>query len=216
MRAATASGGTRTQRFPRLPSDVGVGYIVGMRITGGEWCGRRIEAPRGERVRPTQDRVREALFSMLMSELPGARFLDLYAGTGVVGLEALSRGAAEAVWVESNRTVCRLAQANIDRLAGATHRVICADVNRWLRSGGRGQHFDIIYADPPYDAARQQGLAGLAALLRATEAVAATGIFIAELPADSADGVWEGWRPLRDRVYGQTRLLLCQAKAINV
>jgi 16S rRNA (guanine966-N2)-methyltransferase len=181
-----------------------------MRITGGEWRGRRIAVPRGERVRPTQDRVREALFSMLAPELPGARFLDLYAGTGAVGLEALSRGAAEVVWVESDRQVCRLARENVARLAGAERQVICADAERWLRSGGRGAGFDMVFADPPYEAARTAGLARLAALLRAVAAVAGDGLFIAELPADAAEGGWEGWRLLRDRAYGKTRLLLCQ------
>lgn len=185
-------------------------YSGGMRITGGEWRGRRIAVPRGERVRPTQDRVREALFSMLAPDLPGARFLDLYAGTGAVGLEALSRGAAEVVWVESDRQVCRLARENVARLAGAERQVVCAEAERWLRGGGRGAGFDMVFADPPYEAARAAGLARLAALLREVAAVAAEGLFIAELPADAAEGCWEGWRLLRDRVYGKTRLLLCQ------
>lgn len=187
-----------------------VRYSGGMRITGGEWRGRRIAVPRGERVRPTQDRVREALFSMLAPDLPGARFLDLYAGTGAVGLEALSRGAAEVVWVESDRQVCRLARENVARLAGAERQVVCAEAERWLRGGGRGAVFDMVFADPPYEAARAAGLARLAALLREVAAVAAEGLFIAELPADAAEGCWEGWRLLRDRVYGKTRLLLCQ------
>ncbi len=185
-------------------------YSGHMRITGGEFRGRRIAVPRGERVRPTQDRVREALFCMLAPDIAGARFLDLYAGTGAVGLEALSRGAAEVVWVESDRRVCALARENVARLAGAERQVVCAEAERWLGGGGRGAGFDMVFADPPYDTVRAAGLERLAALLRDSAAVAAQGLFIAELPADAAEGVWEGWRLLRDRAYGKTRLLLCQ------
>ena len=70
-----------------------------MRIAGGEWRGRNLKSPKGDLVRPTQDRVREALFSMLQNDIPGAKFLDVFAGSGAVGLEALSRGAASATFV---------------------------------------------------------------------------------------------------------------------
>ena len=106
-----------------------------MRITSGEFRGRAITAPPGEDVRPTQDRVREALFSMLGECVRGAVFLDLFAGTGAVGLEAVSRGAAKAVFVESAPRSVACISANVER-AGAgprceTHR---ADALAWLRS----------------------------------------------------------------------------------
>lgn len=184
-----------------------------MRITGGEYRGRRLRSPRGERVRPTQDRVREALFAMLAAEVRGARFLDLYAGTGAVGLEALSRGAAEVVWVEEDPRACRLARANVSLLSGGTAEVICADVMRWLEGAGRGRRFDIVFADPPYGESRQEGLSGLAARLRAVEAVAPGGFFAAELPAAAAADVRDGWRLWRDRAYGRTRLLIARRVA---
>ena len=88
-----------------------------MRIAGGKWRGRALKAPPGDVLRPTQDRVREALFSMLMHETPGARFLDLFAGVGGVGLEALSRGAADCTFVELAPRHLAFLRANVSALA---------------------------------------------------------------------------------------------------
>ena len=79
-----------------------------MRIAGGEWCGRALKVPSGDAVRPTQDRVRGALFSMIQAEIAGASFLDLFAGSGNVGLEALSHGAARATFVDKRESAVRL------------------------------------------------------------------------------------------------------------
>jgi 16S rRNA (guanine966-N2)-methyltransferase len=84
-----------------------------MRISGGEWCGRKLKAPPGDKVRPTQDRVREAVFAMLVNVVPGASFLDLYAGSGAVGLEALSRGAGRVTWVEKDPRHVALLKENL-------------------------------------------------------------------------------------------------------
>lgn len=184
--------------------------MTAMRITGGEFGGRTIEVPRGDRVRPTQDRVREALFSMLATEVVGACFLDLYAGSGAVGLEALSRGAARVVWVEGDRGVHRTTRANVARLAGEGREVVCCPVERWLRSGGAGLKADLAFADPPYGQARETGLADVAAALRAHETVVRGGLFIAETPRRSPAPDWPGWRVLRDRLYGHTRLVIGQ------
>lgn len=183
-----------------------------MRITGGEFRGRVLKTPRGDRVRPTQDRVREALFSMLMAEITGARFLDLFAGTGAVGLEALSRGAAEATWVEGDKGVHRLAVQNVTDIAGAesARNVVCGDVMRWIRTGGRGLSFNIVYADPPYILARDSGLAEIAAALRANCTIAPGGLLVTEMPIGAPVPDLEGWEVLRDRTYGKTRLVIRQ------
>src|SRR5574344_815854 len=94
-----------------------------MRISGGIWCGRRVKAPEGEAVRPTQDRVREALFSMLMDVVPEATFLDLFAGSGAVGLDALSRGARSATWVEKEPRHLKILEENRSALAPGTGEV---------------------------------------------------------------------------------------------
>ena len=99
-----------------------------MRIAGGEWCGRTLKAPPGDAVRPTQDRVRGALFSMIQAEIAGASFLDLFAGAGSVGLEALSRGCARATFVECNPRHAACLAANVSALnAGARAEIVRAD-----------------------------------------------------------------------------------------
>ncbi len=121
-----------------------------MRIVAGLAKGRRLAAP-APATRPTSDRIREALFNTLASRLrlDGARVLDLYAGTGAVGLEALSRGAAEAVLVESNRPALTVLKRNVELvgLPGAT--VVPHSVNSFLRDAP-DETFDLVFADPPY------------------------------------------------------------------
>jgi len=125
-----------------------------MRVTGGSARGTRLRSSRRRGLRPTPAVVREALFNRLAPEIEGAAFLDLFAGTGCVGIEALSRGARQAVFVEKARDLCRLVDENL-RLAraedrGAVIRHPVSTAIRTLRS--RGALFDIIFLDPPYEA----------------------------------------------------------------
>lgn len=121
-----------------------------VRIIAGRWGGRRIRVPRGALVRPTSDRVREAWMNVLSSELVGARVLDLYAGSGALGLEALSRGAAHVTFVESDRKVRELLRSNIRELAaGPATEVVGIDGPRFLLSLAPGS-YDLVLADPPY------------------------------------------------------------------
>lgn len=125
-----------------------------MRIIAGTYGGRRLVAPKGERTRPTADRAKEALFSIL-GGLDGAHVLDLYAGTGAIGLEALSRGAASVVFVEKARPALEALDQNLTALGldATTTKVLRLDVGRAL-SLLSGEAFDLIYADPPYEQAR--------------------------------------------------------------
>src|SRR5215216_7076393 len=123
-----------------------------MRVIAGNARGRRLKAPKGREVRPTADRVKEALFSLLARDLTGARVLDLFAGTGSLGIEALSRGAAQAVLVDSLAPAAKMIRENLHEL-GFTERatIWTAPVARTLRSmGRRGEIFDVIFLDPPY------------------------------------------------------------------
>lgn len=187
-----------------------------MRITGGEFGGRVLKTPRGDHVRPTQDMVREALFSMLMADVPGARFLDLFAGTGSVGIEAMSRGASEVYWIEGDRGVAKTTLRNVSEIVGsdAEFRVVCSDVMRWIRSVGRNMAFDIVFADPPYADAKQDGcdggLVALADALAKGDVIARDGLLITEMPIAAPVLSLEGWRLLRDRTYGKTRLVVRQ------
>jgi 16S rRNA (guanine966-N2)-methyltransferase len=130
-----------------------------MRIVAGRWKGRRIAAPSGTLVRPTLDRVREAWMSILQMEIPGARVLDLYAGSGALGLEALSRGAVSADFVENaSRSIAAL-QSNIDTLAASdVARVHRMQALQFVKSLG-GNAFDLTFADPPYEEGEAKKLA---------------------------------------------------------
>ena len=122
-----------------------------MRIVAGRWRGRRIKAPAGDRVRPTADRVREAWMSIVGPWIPGARVLDLFAGSGALGLEALSRGAAVAEFVEIAPASLAVLRANVDALDAAAGAIIHrADAMRFVH-GLEPHAFDIAFADPPYD-----------------------------------------------------------------
>jgi 16S rRNA (guanine966-N2)-methyltransferase len=137
-----------------------------LRIVGGEFAGRRLTAPRGGRTRPTPDRVREALFSIL-GQLDHARVLDLYAGSGALGIEALSRGAAQATFVDSDAAAAHAVRANLERIGVADDaRVFRADVPSFLRGAARhGERWDLVLCDPPYRLAHRLG-ATLGPLLR--------------------------------------------------
>jgi 16S rRNA (guanine966-N2)-methyltransferase len=119
-----------------------------VRIIGGRWRGRRIVIPHGTTVRPTPDRVRETVFNWLTGTITGAACLDLFAGTGVFGLEALSRGAREAWFVERDAELARAIRARVSELL-ANARVLQTDVEALLRQPPARQ-FDVVFLDPPY------------------------------------------------------------------
>jgi len=123
-----------------------------LRIIAGEFRGRRLKTPKGKQVRPTSDRVREAVFSILAQHVRGARVLDLFAGTGALGLEALSRGAESVVFVEQNRETAQILRSNLTRCAVRQKScVLQQDVLRALGTLSRqGARFDLVFMDPPY------------------------------------------------------------------
>ncbi len=180
-----------------------------MRIVAGQWKGLRLasvgKGDEAARLRPTPDRVREALFSSLAARgLPGkdTRVLDLFAGTGALGLEALSRGAAAAVFVEQGRVGQRLIRENL-RLAGAEAQVLSVDATRLPRTEDPG--FDLVFADPPYG----KGLA-TAALMSARQGgwLAPGAVVIVE--EDGPFAPPPGFAVLDERRYGGTHLTLLE------
>ena len=118
-----------------------------MRVIAGKAKGIQLKTPDGMLTRPTTDRVKEALFSILQFDLPGTRVLDLFGGTGQLGIEALSRGAKEAVFVDAREEACRLIRENLKR-AGFTGQVVRGDYLTYLDQCR--EKFDIIFLDPPY------------------------------------------------------------------
>ncbi len=120
-----------------------------LRIIGGEWRGRRLQFTEIEGLRPTPDRVRETLFNWLMPVITGARCLDLFAGSGALGLEALSRGAAAVTFVDSSRQVKQSIEANLALLKADRARVYAADALAWIQQAPP-EPFDILFLDPPF------------------------------------------------------------------
>ena len=120
-----------------------------LRITGGVHCSRQLEVPVIPGLRPAQDRVRAAVFSALANRMPEARVLDLFAGTGAYGLEALSRGAQSALFIESNHRTAESLRRNLETL-GYKFPVLETPVENWIPSAPT-ESFDLIFLDPPYD-----------------------------------------------------------------
>jgi 16S rRNA (guanine966-N2)-methyltransferase len=131
-----------------------------MRVIGGIYGGRRLQTPRGLAIRPTSDRLRETLFDVLAPEIEGARFLDICAGSGAAGIEALSRGAAGCTFIELSRRACGAIESNLAALNIDTNaHILCRDAIKALKSlAEREQQFDIVFFDPPYSSGLYSGV----------------------------------------------------------
>jgi 16S rRNA (guanine966-N2)-methyltransferase len=123
--------------------------VTALRIVAGEWSGRRLDPAPG--TRPTAERTREALFSIWQTRLAGARFLDLFCGSGAAGLEALSRGASAATLVDADARSLRAAERNRERLEAASCRTVRCALPAGLAARLGEEAFDLVFADPPYD-----------------------------------------------------------------
>src|ERR1051326_8567106 len=121
-----------------------------MRVIAGKFKGRNLKSPPSLHVRPTSDRLRETLFNVIAARVPDARFLDLCAGSGAVGIEALSRGASYATFVDRSRRSCQLIESNLKlcRVPEEQWEIYCSEVNEFLKL--TDSRWDIIYFDPPY------------------------------------------------------------------
>jgi len=178
------------------------------RIVAGVAGGRRLTAPPGRETRPTSDRVREALFASLRSEvgeLEGLDVLDLYAGSGAVGCEALSRGARSVLFVESARNAVACIRRNLRELGLAGGEVRAADVER-LVSAPADHAYDIAFLDPPYAVSDERVRGVLSALLRHGWLVPEA-VVVVERATRGGPFTWpDGFEPLRSRRYGETTL----------
>lgn len=171
------------------------------RIIAGQWGGRRLQTPKGSGTRPTSDRVREALFASLDSELggfDGVAVLDLFAGSGALGLEAVSRGAGHVDLVESNRQAADVIAANMRAMGAEAARVHRMPVERFVARADR--EYDLVLVDPPY-------ADDVAPVLMAIGPLLASGGLVVVEQSSRTDFEWPaGWAPVRHKVYGETTL----------
>ena len=190
--AASAASGARSHR---------------LRIVGGQWKRTPIAVPDVAGLRPTPDRVRETLFNWLGQTLDGRRCLDLFAGTGALGCEAASRGAAQVVLVERDRRAAAAIGATIERLRAPAVRLVVGDAFDVLHRLARaGERFDVVFVDPPFEQAlHARALAALPAVL-AADAV----VYVESGDAFSAPA---GWRIEREGRAGQVRYHLLSRQA---
>ena len=177
-----------------------------MRVIAGCARGMRLQAP-PTHTRPSTDRLREALFSILQARLEGAHILDLFAGSGALGIEALSRGAEKAVFVEEDRIAVKTLKKNLEqvRLAGRAAVLEC-DVFAYLKSPR--MVFDIVLADPPYASNADCDLAAnLLSDSRLSELLSDDGLVVIEVEAERENPVAPGWEVIDRRVYGSSAIL---------
>ncbi|RMF16570.1 MAG: 16S rRNA (guanine(966)-N(2))-methyltransferase RsmD [Gammaproteobacteria bacterium] len=192
----------RSHSRPRVPEK---GFL---RIIGGKYRGRKLTFPVVDGVRPTPDRVRETLFNWLMHAVPGSRCLDLFSGSGALGLEALSRGACQVTLVERSATLARYLEQTAGMLnPEAQLHVVQADVASWLAAGAASP-YDILFMDPPF---RQGWLPRLLPLLEQGGWVAPGAWIYIEHETDCPVPLPSNWQIHREKVAGQVCSTLCRA-----
>ncbi|WP_405229815.1 16S rRNA (guanine(966)-N(2))-methyltransferase RsmD [Lentisalinibacter sediminis] len=177
-----------------------------VRIIGGRWRGRRLPVAEAEGLRPTTDRIRETLFNWLRPYLAGSRVADLFAGTGILGIEALSRGAASALFVEQDRRLARGIERRLETLGAGGCRVLAADAYRLL-AGGEPEPFDVVFLDPPYGHGR---LDELCKLLADRGWLADDALLYLEHDRRSPPRLPPGLEPRREKTAGNVRFVLLE------
>ena len=181
-----------------------------MRVVAGSAGGIQLAVPK-RGVRPTMDRVKAAIFSSLADRIPGARVLDLFAGAGALGIEALSRGAASVLFVDQDRQSILAIEKNLakTKLDGCVRQ---QEVFRFLEQAGAREKFDIIFADPPYERTGigESFTEKLLSNDQLSQLLEAGGVFVLEKRPDEDVPDMKEWKVLRARIYGATKVLFLQ------
>lgn len=171
-----------------------------MRVITGSARGRRLRTPDNYDIRPTSDNVKEAVFNILQFDVEGRRVLDLFAGTGQLGIEALSRGAASAVFIDRDRTAVQIVKDNL-KTCGLTGTVLCGDSLSYLRSCGK---FDLIFVDPPYDSGLYDDVLQT---INQVDMLSEGGIIIVEARRETPlSDMTAPYRALREYRYGKVKI----------
>ena len=171
-----------------------------MRVITGSARGRRLKTPENYDIRPTSDNVKEAVFNILQFDVEGRRVLDLFAGTGQLGIEALSRGSASAVFIDRDRAAIQIVKDNL-KTCGLSGTVLCCDSLSYLKNCGR---FDLIFVDPPYDSGLYDEVLGM---INQIDILSDGGIIIVEARQETplAD-MTAPYRRLREYRYGKVKI----------
>ena len=174
---------------------------MGVRVIGGMYGGRKLDTPPGDKTHPMGERIRNALFNSLGDSLKGARVLDIFAGTGAVGIEAISRGAKSAVFVERDKIAQKCISNNIEALGITNAELIKASVSNWLASY-KGDTFDIIFADPPYYDPQRATIERTLTLLKPK------GILVVSWPEKQPAPQFENMQVTFERTYAGARIIM--------
>ncbi|MDZ7369984.1 MAG: 16S rRNA (guanine(966)-N(2))-methyltransferase RsmD [candidate division KSB1 bacterium] len=177
-----------------------------MRIIAGQFKGRKLFAPKERNVRPTSDRLREALFSIIGDKISGAKFLDLFAGCGAVGIEAKSRGAQKVVFVEISAQTAKEIRRNCN-LVGMDADIILGDALKALSKERLGEEFDVIFADPPYEFSE---FIAVLEKIAANRLLAKDGVVIYESSARIVPPTCESFQVIRQKRFGDAQLTFYQ------
>ena len=178
-----------------------------MRVITGSAGGRKLKTPSSEDIRPTTDNVKESVFNIIQFDIEGRRVLDLFGGTGQMGIEALSRGAREVVFIDKSKDAVKLIRDNL-QTCGMQAKVVQTDALSYLKSGER---FDLIFVDPPYDSGLYEPVLSA---INSVDNLSEGGIIICEARADLPfPDVKEPYRKVREYRYGRVKICIYQREA---
>ena len=180
--------------------------IRDLRIIGGQFRGRKIKHPETEMVRPTKDRIREAVFNMVAGYVPGARVLDLFAGSGALGIEALSRTAKSVTFVDSSKVACGIIRKNLGLIDNpANTRILKDDVLSYLQSKKPKIQYDFIFADPPYNFEHNKYLLKI---IRTHNILSPRGVLMLELRTTKSITNDNYFEIISSKSFGNTTIML--------
>lgn len=181
---------------------------MNIRVIAGLYGGRTLVCPPGDRTHPMGERIRNAIFNSLGSSVQGVTVLDAFAGTGSVGIEALSRGASSATFIESDRIAQKVLRENITSLRIDNAQVIATTVSNWLETSSG--EYDIIFADPPYHDTQGTTVARLAARL------APDGVFVLSWPAQKDAPIIDGLTCLSEKIYADAKIAMYRITPVEI
>jgi len=184
-----------------------------LRIIAGEWRGRKIPFPAIEGLRPTPDRVRETLFNWLQATVPGARVADLFAGSGALGLEALSRGAQQVAFVDLSAAVTRQLQQNLQQLKASNAAVNNQSAEQWLAQQTPDKPYDLVFLDPPFNKGMVEPICQQ---LEQLNLLAEDALIYIEVEKGLSLKLPDNWQPLRQKQAGQVSYQLLQRSTLNI